>query len=80
MHARRIHTSVAAPASSPKLRPKKAKLAAEATSYDQVATEERISCAGSKDLADVGEPNEEECDSEKEPREGENPDGRPKTE
>ena len=46
IHARRIHTSVAAPASSPKLRPKKAKPAAEAVAYDQVATEERMSCAG----------------------------------
>src|SRR5882757_3531697 len=39
IHARRIHTSVAAPASSPKLRPKKAKPPAEATAYDQVETE-----------------------------------------
>ena len=32
-------------------------------------------------LADVGEPNEEECDSEEEEQgEGENPDGGPKTE
>ena len=50
MHARRIHTSVAAPASSPKLRPKKAKPPADATAYAQVATEERISCAGSSAL------------------------------
>jgi len=48
IHARRIHTSVAAPASSPKLRPKKAKPAAEAAAYDQVATEEIMSCEGFK--------------------------------
>jgi len=47
-HARRIHTSVAAPASSPKLRPKKAKPAAEAAAYDQVATEVTMSRAGVK--------------------------------
>ena len=56
MHARRIHTSVAAPASSPKLRPKKAKPAADATAYAPVAILEMMSCAGVKLVLTAGSP------------------------
>lgn len=41
IHAQGIHISVAAPASSPKSRPKKGKAAAEAMAFDQVAAEGR---------------------------------------
>ena len=47
---------MAAPASSPKLRPKKAKAAADATAYEQVATVVMILCAGIKAVEMKGSP------------------------
>lgn len=56
MHARNIQTSVAAPASSPKLRPKKQNAAADAIAYAQVEALERATCATLRTLATDGKP------------------------
>ena len=79
-YAHRIHTSVAAPASSPKLRPKRAKPAAEAMAYYQVAAEEKNVMHGGQAAVNVRKPDNEEEDTNEEPGERKDPGRRLETE